>query len=379
MEKLSYAKSQEIKDIIEKFNIMKGQIKKISTFDNGRIHKTYKVVIRGKNKDKTYLLQEINTNVFTNTDKLIQNIVDVTNYINENGGTSIVFINVKSNKNEYLLKKIQGRDSRYFGCFRCYEYIEADVYQCVNSPSDMYILGKAVAGFAKSLEKYDVNTLHETIPDFHNTPKRFEDLLISIYECSKKDPKRLANVYTLINTIISRRENFSIITDGLKSGEIPTRVTHNDPKLNNVLFDKETGEPICMIDLDTVMPGSILYDIGDAIRYCANTASEEEKDTSNVHFKTDLCIEFIKGYMEVMRDILTPKEIEYMYRAPEIMAWELAIRFLTDYLNGNKYFKVDYDTQNVDRAKVQATLAINMEMKSYEIKKFIDSLIKNKN
>lgn len=393
---LSYADTQKIKLIISEFDVIDGEVKKVTLFRGGRINKTYKVTIKGEEAEKEYLLQEINTNVFKDPHKLMTNVVRVATFINDLNdldwyGTdkpaqsSIRFI--KNKKTQTFLYVTDERfrtadvswiirNANVGRYYRCYEFIEADVYDCINSPDDMKKLGNAVAEFANVLADYPANVLFETIPDFHNTQKRFENFLISVYKCSIRDYGRVYEVKDLINKIIERKNIYSVIVNGLKTGDIPTRVTHNDPKLNNVLFDKETGKVKCLIDLDTVMPGSILYDVGDAIRYGANTASEEETDVEKVDFDVELCNNFMEGFIDVMGDKLTDTEKENLYLAPQIMTWELAIRFLTDYLDGNVYFGVSYDKQNLDRAKVQIKLAESMEEKKMEVIVFLEEKLK---
>ena len=240
-----------------------------------------------------------------------------------------------------------------------YVYIDADSYDSPTKPGLFGKAGKAFGDFQKKLADYPADTLCETIPNFHNTPSRYRDFLNAVEHCAL--PERLNEAEKEISFLLERRNLASLATDRLKTGEIPLRVTHNDTKLNNILMDKRTGEGLCVIDLDTVMPGSLLYDFGDAIRFGANTAAEDEPDVSKVHFDLYLFELYTRGYLEAAGAALTDTEKEYLPWGAKLMTLECGIRFLTDYLQGDTYFKVSRARQNLERCRTQFKLVADME------------------
>lgn len=366
----------EIKKIVEHFNLQ-GKIIDIFQKNSGNINKTYIVTTQDKEKQRKYTLQKINTTVFNEPYLLMQNIENITKYyrnylrinnLDEERGTLSV-IKTKNNMNLFCTN-----DKEYY---RMYNYIDNSVsYNTLENADMFYNVGVAFGGFVKVLNDYPMDKLHETIPNFHNSKVRFQDFLSAI----KKDPcNRVKNVASEIVYLIQRSDEFSLIVDAIKSDEIPVRVTHNDTKLNNVLFDKDTNEVLAVIDLDTVMPGSALYDFGDAIRAGAATAFEDELDLNKVTINMDYFKSFTKAYLAETKDILTPKEIEYLPLSCKIITLELAMRFLNDYINGDTYFKCDYENHNLDRARNQLKLANEIELKQEEMKSIVKKYTKNKN
>jgi Ser/Thr protein kinase RdoA (MazF antagonist) len=219
------------------------------------------------------------------------------------------------------------------------------------------------------LSDFPVEDLHETIPDFHNTPKRFKSLIEAI---DRDAMNRAKHIKSEIEFAEKRADRTSIVIDMLKENKLPLRVTHNDTKFNNVLIDNETGEGICVIDLDTVMPGSSLYDFGDSIRSGANTADEDEQDLSKVWMDLNLFEQFTRGYLEMANGLFTPLELEYLPFSSMLITFELGMRFLTDYLNGDTYFRIHRDGHNLDRARVQFKLVADMEEKHEQMNKIVE-------
>ncbi|MCK5732126.1 MAG: aminoglycoside phosphotransferase family protein, partial [Tenericutes bacterium] len=220
---------------------------------------------------------------------------------------------------------------------------------------------------------FDPNELFVTIPDFHDTPKRYEALRKAI-DIDNYD--RAINVYNEIKFIMNRKDKLSIVTDALEKKEIPLRVTHNDTKLNNIMIDKDSKKAVCVIDLDTVMPGSALYDFGDAVRIGASTAKEDEKDVSKIHLNIELFEAFTKGFFKEALAILTPLEIDLLVDSVWLITMEITMRFLTDYLENDQYFKIDYAEHNIVRVHAQMKLVEEIEKHYDEMKMIVERLIK---
>ena len=240
-----------------------------------------------------------------------------------------------------------------------YPFIEGTVcLQSVDKPEQFYESAKAFGHFQRLLSGYDASTLHETIAKFHDTRNRFANFkkALDADACG-----RAKDVQAEIDFVLAREKDCAVLMDLLEAGKLPLRVTHNDTKLNNILMDKATGTGICVIDLDTVMPGLALNDYGDSIRFGANHSAEDEKDLSKVNFDIELYEIYTKGFMEAAGDALTPAEKEYLPWGAKLMTLECGIRFLTDYLEGDHYFRVHREGQNLDRCRTQFKLVSDME------------------
>lgn len=379
MANLSYAETRKITNIVRQFELEGTQIDMIQPFGGGRINHTYLITFRSAGGTRyEYLLQNVNSNVFPEPEKLMENVISVTNFIKNSGGKQLTFIkcieNVTNGKSAGPYLYVDS-DGKYW---RMYHYIEADVYPCIINPYHARMLGDAIAKFSTFLDGFDANKLWETIPDFHNTPKRFEALLLSIIHDFLKGNSRAESAKDEIQFVVDRKDKLGFIMIALNKGLIPYRVAHNDPKLSNVLFSKENAEPICMIDLDTIMKGSGLSDVGDALRSIANTASEDDITTKNVSFSLEIYKEFISGYIKAMGDKLSKHEIELIPYSPYVITLELGIRFLKDHIDGNTYFKVDYDNQNLERARIQFALAADIECKMDEMNKILHDVVNEK-
>ena len=366
--------NEKIIEIANNFDF-KGSLDTITENNQGNINKTYILIYKDKNKSNKYLLQKINSNVFKNPYLVMKNIELITNHITnklkkmkDTTHKTLTIIKTKDNENLYTYTNEDGEKEYY----RAYNFIENCIsYDSFNDSKDAKILayqvGKSFGFFQKLLSDFPINLLDETIKDFHNTPKRFNDLLESI---ENNITKRAFKCEKEIVMLISKLKECSVIMNNLGKS-IPIRPTHNDTKLNNILMDKETNEGIAIIDLDTVMPGSILFDIGDGIRSACSNALEDEKDKDKIFFNEDLIKEYLKGFLEETYDILTNDEINYMGLSIKIITYEQTIRFLTDYINGDTYFKIRYKEHNRDRFKNQYILLEDIENKLENINEFI--------
>ena len=253
--------------------------------------------------------------------------------------------------------------------WRVYDYVDGTI--CLQQPEtdeDFYQAAVGFGTFAQLLSDFPAEKLHETIPNFHNTPDRYRALL----ETLERDPMhRAAQVQPEIEFALARQAEMSAIQNALTAGELPLRVTHNDTKLNNVLLDAATRQALCVIDLDTVMPGSSLYDFGDSIRFGAATAAEDEKDLSKMEMSLDRFRVFTRGYVRACPG-LTAKELELLPMGAKTMTMECGVRFLTDYLDGDHYFAVHREGQNLDRCRTQFKLVADMEKKWDEMRKIVE-------
>ena len=359
-----------IKKILENYKIP-GSLKSIKEYNVGNINKTYIIEYDNEGKTEKYLVQKINTLVFNNPYILMDNIEKVTNYlkskmIEQEDKEHKVLNIIKTIKDESLCKITDGNNVCYF---RIYNFIDNSI--SYNNSTDnriVYNTGKAFGNFNKLLNNYPINTLEETIKDFHNTQKRLENFLTDVEIDSFK---RVNNVKKEINEILKRSKVCNKITKELSKNNIPYRVTHNDTKVNNVLMNKETGDYLAVIDLDTVMPGSLLYDYGDGIRSTSSTTLEDEKDLSKVSIDLKMFENYTDGYMSEMFDCITENEIALMGESIRIITLELAMRFLNDYINGDVYFKTEYENHNLDRARNQLALVKDIEKKLPYINNYI--------
>ena len=370
--------NEKIKKIAKNFNF-EGELIKIEENKQGNINRTY--ILTYKDKDiKKYLLQMINVNVFKEPELVMQNIELITKHLkdklittHDNIHKTLNIIKTIDNKNMYVYQ-----DNKELEYYRAFDYIEDcisyDSFNETNNSLELaYQAGKSFGFFQKLLSDFPINTLNETISNFHNTKKRFYDLIDAI---SSNKTTRAMEVSKEIIYLISKSKEYSLIIDNL-GNTIPIRVTHNDTKLNNILMDKKTNEGIAIIDLDTMMPGSILYDLGDGIRSACSNSFEDETDKDKIYLRLDLTKAYLKGFLEETISFLTDEEIKYMSLSIKILTYELVLRFLTDYINGDTYFKIKYETHNKDRFFNQYYLLLDMENKTKEIDDFIMDTVKN--
>lgn len=353
-----------IEELLNKFNI-DGELINVTKNNSGNINKTFVATFKRKDgSERKYLIQQINTTVFTEPYKLMKNIEGVTGYlkrqmIKNNDTTHQVLEVIKTKDNKSLCYINDETGTRKY--YRIYEFIENAVsYDQSQDQKIVYNTGKAFGNFQRLLESYPMSKLEETIKDFHNTKKRYDKLMDDIKIDSEGRVEEVANEIVFI---LMREDICSLIMDYLGTDEIPYRVTHNDTKVNNVMMNKDTGDFLAVIDLDTVMPGSMLFDYGDGVRSTACTAKEDEKDLSKVKIDLDLFKAYTDGYLSEMSESLTYEELSLMAEGVRIITLELAIRFLNDYINGDTYFKTDYDKQNLYRARAQIALVKDIESK----------------
>lgn len=360
-------KEKELLDIIKNFDI-RGDIKELNSINNGIINTTYVVKTDDKGNINKYLLQKINTSIFTEPFKLMKNIENVTKYISLNGSESKDTINVIKAKNGLPLY-VTSDPFSHKEYYRVYNYIDNTIsYNKSEKTEIVYNTGKAFGHFCKVLRDFPINDLEETIKDFHDTKKRYDKLI----ETYKLNPVNRNNrAFKQISEIISREEECSVLVNLLEDNKIPYRVTHNDTKVNNVLMDSVTKEPVAVIDLDTVMKGSGLYDYGDGVRSAASNALEDETNLDNVYINMDMFKAYTDGYLSEMAPYLNEEEILNMANSIKIITLELAIRFLDDYLSGDTYFKTNYDDHNLDRCKNQLKLVNDIDEKLEEMNSYI--------
>lgn len=337
---------------------LNGEFISCEPYGEGHINETFLLLLNENGKQVKYIIQRINSTLFTDVPRLMNNIKLVTEFarkkIIERGGDP-------DRETLNIVPAIDGKPYYTDGTnyFRVYIFIENAIsYQVVENPQDFYYSAVAFGDFANLLAEFDATQLYEPLPRFHDTAKRFNDLLIAI-ENNKSGRKD--NVKAEIEFALARKEMTSKIVDKLKSGEIPTKVTHNDTKLNNVMLDDKTGKPVAVIDLDTIMPGTICYDFGDSIRFGCNPAAEDEVDLSKVNFDINLFEQYVKGYMSSLKSTMTKTEAEHLALGAIMMTYECGIRFLSDYLDGDVYFRVKRESHNLDRCRTQFKLVSDME------------------
>ncbi len=344
----------------------------VNPHGNGHINDTYLVICDDAGNVKKYILQRMNHSIFRNPQALMENVAGVTSYLQEkirerNGDPNretLSVIKTKDGKNYF-------EDSLH-NFWRVFPFIE-DTYclEKVENAGDFYDCAQAFGSFQRQLADYPAETLHETIPLFHHTPSRFQTFQKAVREDSLG---RADSVREEINFALAREADTHVLTDLLEKGELPLRVTHNDTKLNNILFDAVTKKALCIIDLDTVMPGLSLYDFGDAIRTGANTGAEDETDLSKIGLDLSLFETFTDGFLTGCAGSLTPLEIELLPMGAKLMTYECGIRFLADYLVGDVYFKIHKEHHNLDRARTQFKLVADMEAKWEEMAKIVRRL-----
>lgn len=361
-----------INKILDNYNI-KGKLINIKEDNTGNINKTYIITFINNDIEYKYLVQQINTNVFNDPYILMENILGVTNYLkeqmilnNDNNHKVLEIIKTKDNDPMCYIYNKNGVKKYY----RIYKYIDNSIsYDKSFNKDIVYNTGKAFGNFQKLLNNYPMNSLNETIKYFHDTKKRYDKLIKDINNLSND---RVKEAYQEIEFIIKHQTICDLIINKLNNNIIPYRVTHNDTKVNNVLMNKETLDYLAVIDLDTVMPGSMLFDYGDGIRSTACTCLEDEHNLSKVKIDLELFESYTRGYLSEISDCITQEELNLMAKSIEIITLELAIRFLNDYINGDTYFKVEYNKQNLYRTKTQLALVKDIETKL----DYMDSFIK---
>ena len=346
---------------------LNGQPMQCIEFGHGHINSTFKITT---DTGSEYILQRINKNVFKDPEALMENVGAVSEFMRtrvSDPRSALHFIPAEGGL--YYYKDDRGE------YWRVYEFVGGFCLEAAETEEDFYESAIAFGNFQEMLSDFPAHKLHETIPEFHNTINRyalFEDAL------EHDMCNRAKTVEAEIGFIMARKGEAGTLQRMRESGELPLRVTHNDTKLNNVLLDPETRKALCVLDLDTVMPGLSLYDYGDSIRFGASTAAEDEKDLSKVQINLDLFRTYTRGYMRACPS-LTPTEIRMLPWGARIITLELAVRFLTDYLEGDQYFKTAYPEHNLVRARTQLKLVADMEAHWDEMEAIVAETAKNLN
>jgi hypothetical protein len=336
-------------------------------YGNGHINDTWCVVFRQAGVPVRSILQRINRNVFANPVAVMQNIARVTSHL----AAQVIDVPDRSRR---VLTLIPARDGRNWhvdeegNCWRAWRFIEnARTYDAVESPEQAYRAAKAFGQFQKMLIGLPAPRLHDTIPDFHHTPKRFAALQQAI---ALDAAGRAILVKPEIEFAFARQSMTGILIDA----NLPERVIHNDTKFNNVLIDDNTGEGICIIDLDTVMPGLALYDFGDMVRTATSQASEDERDLSKVSMQFPMFEALLRGYLASAGSFLSKAEKQYLAFAGKLITFEQGIRFLTDFLEGDTYYKVHRDGHNLDRCRAQFKLVESIERQEERMEELVRSI-----
>ena len=350
-----------INEVIDNFSFPKVQTGQ-SPWGNGHINDTFLLTYQNEDKKEIrYILQRMNKGIFTQPVELMENVMNVTSYLRkiiiENGG----------DPERETLNVIPAKDGKPFYVdstgeyWRSYIYIEdTTCFDQVERPEDFYESAVAFGNFQRMLADYPAETLHETIKGFHDTKARFAVFKKAVEAdvCG-----RAVSVKDEIDFVLEREDVADYFGDLLEKGELILRVTHNDTKLNNIMMDNKTRKGICVIDLDTVMPGLAMNDFGDSIRFGASTGAEDETDLDKIWCDMELFELYTKGFIEGCGGKLTKREIELLPMGAKVMTFECGMRFLTDYLQGDTYFKIHREHHNLDRCRTQFKLVADMETK----------------
>ncbi len=341
---------------------IEGRLESVSPYGSGHINVTYLAVTSAKR----YILQKMNTDVFPDTDNLMRNIELVTAFLRGRGVETLHVIHTVDDKPYAVLPD---------GSYRLYDFIENTVtYQMAPDRTVFSDSGAAFGRFQNHLAAFDASELTETIPHFHDTPHRYQDFTRAVKEDRMG---RAAGVRKEIDFYRAHEDDYPVVMKALDDGTIPLRVTHNDTKLNNILMDAVTHKPRAIIDLDTIMPGSMLFDFGDSIRFGASTALEDEKDLSKVHFSTDLFAAYAEGFVGAVRPTITEREAQLLPFSARLLTLECGMRFLADYLVGDTYFATAYPEHNLVRARTQIKLVQEMEQKDGQMQNIIACIMKD--
>ena len=328
-------------------------------YGQGHINDTFCVICQPQEGDAVrYILQGLSLAAFPHPDELMENFIGITSYLREKiiaaGGDPL-------RETLSLVKTRDGKDyytDKGGKVWRLTPFIEnTDCFQSA-TPELFEASARAFGNFQYMLQGYPAETLHEAIVNFHNTEDRFAKFEAAL---AADKLNRAKDIAAEIQFVLDRKADCSVALQALRDGKLPLRVTHNDTKLNNILIDRDTHEGICVIDLDTTMPGLSINDFGDSIRFGANHSKEDEKNLSKVNFDIELYEAYTRGFLEGAKGSLTPAELEYLPWGARLMTLECGIRFLTDYLDGDHYFRIHYADQNLDRCRTQFKLVKDME------------------
>ena len=364
--------NNESKDVLDQFTF-EGEIVDVRAHGDGYINDTYAITTEKEDGTKRrYILQRINHEIFKDPAGLMDNFRKVCDYLKQ------IVTEAGGDPTRETLTIVQTKDGKDFTCvdgnyYRVLEFIENTVsYSVVNGVEDFYKTAKAFGNFQYQLKDFPADTLCESIPNFHYTPSRYETFV----EAVKNDKSGRAHlVQDEINFIQERADVAYELTNLLKEGKLPLKVTHNDTKLSNILMDENTNEPVCIIDLDTIMPGLAAYDYGDSIRAGACWTAEDEKDLDKVFVDLDLFEAYTKGFIEGAKDGLSTEEIKTLPLGAKTITLEQGMRFLSDYLDGDLYYKTTYPEQNLDRTRTQLKLVADMEQKWDQLQEIVEKYL----
>ncbi len=344
---------------------------------NGHINTTYRVCYRSEDgREDRYILQRINDYVFKDPAQVMRNVEKVTRHISwkilrrrrDAAGQTLQLYPARGGRN-YIMLPEEG------GMWRCYNNIEGThTYDVVENTRQAYQAGYAFGSFQDLICDMNPEDIKESIPDFHNTPKRYADLLTSV----AADPLgRAVNCREEIEKLAAWSGRFGKLTAMQAKGDLPTRITHNDTKINNVMLDEETDTAVCVIDLDTVMPGLVLYDFGDMVRTATCRANEDEEDLSKVYMQLPFFESLAEGYLDAAHGFLTPTEVDWLAFSGWLITTEIGMRFLTDYLDGDKYFRTSKPEHNLIRARNQFKLAESIDSHLEQMQQYIRRLMRS--
>jgi len=349
---------------------IRGKFLRGEEIDSGHINSTFRATyLDSDGSEHRYIFQAINRNVFKDPYAVMRNVECVTRHINAR------VLRLRKDLGGQTLNLFPARDGSIWvedergSVWRCYNNIEGCVtYDVVGNTRQAYQAARAFGAFQALVSDLDSNLIIETIPDFHHTRKRFERLM----EVAAADPLgRLAGAAEEFDFIRKRENLTGIVLDLLAAGEIPSRVTHNDTKINNVMIDADLDQAVCVIDLDTVMPGSILYDFGDLVRSATSPAAEDETDLSKVRMQMPMYEALVEGYLDAASTFLNEAEIDHLTHSGKLMTLEVGMRFLTDYLEGDVYFKTHRARHNLDRCRTQLKLVERIEEQEAGMQAFV--------
>lgn len=363
-------------EITEHF-CFQGEVISLASYGSGHINDTFQVQCQqADGKIKRYILQRMNQEIFKKPLELMENILGVTSWLKK----KILEAGGDPNRETMNVIRTHSGDVCYLDesgqYWRAYDFIEgATSYDKVEKAEDFYESAVAFGHFQRLLSDYPAQTLYETIPDFHNTGDRFKKFEKAVAADVCKRAKSVAEEIAFFR----KRQNLSVLLgEELEKGNLPLRVTHNDTKLNNIMIDDESHKGICVIDLDTVMPGLALHDFGDSIRFGASTAAEDEQDLSKVSFSLELFELYTKGFIEGCAGSLTKNELKLLPMGAIVMTYECGMRFLTDYLSGDIYFKTHRPRHNLDRARTQCKLVEDMEKNKEKMDRIVQKYCEEK-
>ena len=375
IEGMNAAQEKEIFDVISQFAIY-GDLVSCKPLGNGHINSTFRSTFNQGGTQVRYTHQRINKEVFKQPDQVVANIAAVTDFLRESYRREGL-----EDISRRTLTLVPCKDGKLFyldpagNYWRTYLFVEnVTTYEILDSTSLAEQLGRTVGEFQNRLASYKGPRLHDTIPRFHDMHLRYQQLDQAI----ASDPKgRVASIQAELDFLMQNRQRGMVLSDGLASGQLREGITHNDTKLNNILFDQETGAALCVIDLDTVMPGTVLFDTGDMIRTATNTAAEDERDLSKVTFNFNVFRALISGYYSQACTFLTDYETKLLPESGRAITQIMAVRMLTDYINGDVYYHIDYPDHNLVRARTQITLMKSMDSQWDLITAFIHDLQAN--